>query len=1127
MRASPSPPRLRGGGKAPSWIDGAAPRTFAHWLDGAADAVPFDDVAFLVPRLTLGGLGLLRERFPRPARVRVLLPVRALPKGAPGPLRYTLLDTTPAELVLDNQLAQGAEAQRVRRWLGAETIEVRTVRAEASLPGMAWVGGALVVGNPELTRECLDPTRPMAEAGLFAPDAASRDALVAVFERLWAQGQDCKQALRDRLDAYRPVAPRFLYYLTLWHLFRDRLPEWRGVLAEDGRLKDTPIWTNLYAFQRHGAIAALRTLDREKGCILADSVGLGKTYTALAVIKAYERRNQRVLVLCPKKLRDNWSRFLQLGDSNPIRNANGDPDFAYYLLNHTDLGLGRADAGRGAKVPLADVFASGFGLIVIDESHNFRNRGGKRYAFLLDHLRRFPETRLLLLSATPVSNRLRDLANQLALVYRVDPIQAPEHGTLDATARTARFRADVARVVQTAQRLLDAYGREHADTPTAFSPDALAALLPDAYFALLARFTIARSRAGITRFYDNAAREIGVFPVHLPSDNSDPPPPLDADGTLGDVESLSEALLALSYAAYNPTDWLRAGIARVEQGNLSDEARQRSLAALMRINTLKRLESSIDAFRRTLRDALLTRTERTLRDLERGTVRVPWVTAVSLLGEARARELARGQADGAAETERRELLAVFGDEGDGLEEALEEGDVALPAANFFDVARLRAALEGDRARVAALLARADAIDLRRDAKFRALRARLRAKWEAPFNPGNRKALVFTAYADTADYLARALALSFPDVRVACVTGSTGKVFHGGRHPQNAAMGDILFRFAPGGQKGIDPKTHAPRQVPDVPIDWVVATDCLSEGQNLQDCDLVVNYDIHWNPVRLTQRIGRVDRIGSPNAYIRVDFFWPCRALDAYINLERRVRAKSAVGGLVSVDADILSTDRKIDLAYRQQQLLAIQRGRLTQGILPEAPARAFDDYLAELDAWLRADDHAARCDEAPLGLCAVTPATLTEAFAGADLPVPTQGGALFLFRRAGLDDAERAANPLGDCYLLAVDAAGKPLAERGLAPLPPERALALLRALCRDRAEADAALATYAETIFTPARRNTLLDGAFRALGLARETTRRDLLFGDIPFDFHTGLTDDAAALTLLTLAFILPEPMP
>ena len=909
--------------------------------------MPFDDVAFLVPRLTLGGLGLLRERFPRPARVRVLLPVRALPKGAPGPLRYTLLDTTPAELVLDNQLAQGAEAQRVRRWLGAETIEVRTVRAEASLPGMAWVGGALVVGNPELTRECLDPTRPMAEAGLFAPDAASRDALAAVFERLWAQGEDCKPTLRARLDAYRPVAPQFLYYLSLWHLFRDRLPEWRGALAEDRRLQETPIWKKLYAFQRHGAIAVLRTLEREKGCILADSVGLGKTYTALAVVKAYARRNQRVLVLCPKKLRPNWARFLQLGACNPIRDANGDPDFAYYLLNHTDLALDRADPGRGGKAALADIFASGFGLIVIDESHNFRNRGGKRYAFLLEQLRRFPETRLLLLSATPVSNRLRDLANQLALVYRVDPGKKDADAP-DGRGDAARFRNEVGRVVQSAQRLLDGYARAHADEPTAFSPEALAAQLPEAYFALLARFTIARSRDGITRFYDNAAREIGVFPAHLPPDNPDPPPPLDAEGDLGDIESLSEALLALSYAAYNPTDWLRAGIVRAEQGNLSDETRQRALAALMRINTLKRLESSIDAFRKTLRDALLMRTERTLRDLARDAVRVPWVTAVSLLGKERARALALERRDAAADAERDALLAVFGDEGDGLEEALEGGDVTLPAEKYFDVAGLRAALECDRARIADLLDRADAIDLRRDAKFRELRTRLRAKWATPFNPGNRKALVFTAYADTADYLARALAASFPDVHVACVTGSQGTVFHGGKPPRTAAMGEILFRFAPGGQTGRDGKTGQPLRVPDVPIDWVVATDCLSEGQNLQDCDLVVNYDIHWNPVRLTQRIGRIDRIGSPNARIRVDFFWPCRELDAYINLERRVRAKSAAGGLVSVDADVLSPDRKIDLAYRQQQLLAIRRGRLTQGILPEASAHALDDYLAEL-----------------------------------------------------------------------------------------------------------------------------------------------------------------------------------
>lgn len=1057
----------------------------------------------------MGGLAVVRERFPRPSRLRILLPRWALPaKGAEARAHYQLLATTPAELVLDSQLTQGADARRLHRWLAQEGVEVRTVAAEALLPGMAGVGEALLVGNPELTRECLGPTRMMVEAGLFAPDAASRAALLAVYERLWAQGTEAKEALRQRLlDYARPASPRFLYHLSLWHLFRDRLEAWRSAFVGDVRLAETPIWKALYPFQRHGAMAALRRLRKDGGCVLADSVGLGKTYTALAVIKAYERMGQgRVLVLCPKKLRANWERFLRPDAYNPFADVNGRPDFYYHVLNHTDLGRAAFETGHG-KVEAERFWPRGFSLIVIDESHNFRNRGGQRYQFLLQHLREHRETHLLFLTATPVSNRLTDLTNQLGLIWRQD-----------AAEPDLAFRRQVVGVLQAAQRRVAGYAKAHAEDPTAFSAATMAGLLGEAYFRLLSRTTIARSRAGIRLAYGGLSARWRVPECEIREAH----PGLDLADRAFDVAALSERLNALTLAAYNPTEFLRAGVAWQEQANLSDRNRQRSLTALMRMNLLKRLESSIASFRKTAEEVLLRRTEEQQANLARGVVRVPWVTAKALLGEAEARRLA--QASRGAAPSALPDGDILGEEEGEVSELLAR-EVDLPAERYFDVPALRKWLAADHAAVSAIVGKARAITPERDAKLQALCAVLEEKCRRPTNPGNAKALIFTAFADTAAYVAEALARRAPNRAIALVTGSDTRVWEGWQGKPET-MARTLRRFAPDGQEV--PKEER-AGLP--PVDWVVATDCLSEGQNLQDCDLVVNYDVHWNPLRLVQRIGRIDRIGSPNAYVRAVLFWPCAELNAYINLERRVRMKNAVSATVAPDGGVLGDDTRQDLAYRTRQLLAIQRGRLDlDAFVSGNRDRGFDDFLAELDVWLREGDNAKRCAAAPFGLCAVTTATLTEAFAREPLPVPTRGGAFFLLRRAGMDEAERASNPFGDCYLLAVDHEGKALIAPGEeghpAPLSPECALRLLRALCRDRAEADPALVGRWEALGAKAL-TPVLEGALDLLRVNRETNRVRLLLGDLPFDFHTGLTDDRAALTLLTFALVLPEEAP
>lgn len=1128
---------ITGGGNS-SWIDGAPPRTFAAWLTSATAENLLPDASFLVPRLTLGGLAILRERFKQPTRLRILLPVGPVLRDAAEAPHYRLLATTPAELILDNQLTQGVDARTLHRWLGQDSIEVRTVRSETALPWMASVGESLIVGNPELTRECLDPTQTMIEAGLFAPDATSREALDAVYERLWAQGMEAKAALREALQIfYAPNSPQFIYFLSLWHLFNERLGPWRDGMGTNAPLRDSLIWKTLYQFQRDGVVAILNRLNEPKkateqeafrGCILADSVGLGKTYSALAVIHAFKLHGKRTLVMCPKKLRENWKGYLDNQDHPFV--TGDDTDFTYDLINHTDLSCsGEIDVGRDRKRTLAQLNATHYDLIVIDESHNFRTSGGQRYKWLLDYLQTHPETKLLLLSATPVSNRMADLTNQLALVYRA---RKDEHGTFNDPNGT--FKKEVQNIVSNAERIAKRFAKDHAKEPERLTAATLSERLPKEYFALLARTTIARSRAGIKQAYAAEAKS-QLFPAHTKSCSYSPG--IDTRDDKLNVEELSAQLESLTLAAYDPTVYLRAGIQWAETTNLTAAARQRSLTALMRMNALKRLESSVYSFRKTLTDALQKRTDKILAAMKRGVVPVPESTAKALLGEAGVKAL--------KETSLEDTNTEDDEDDEELAELLKK-NLGLPLATYFDETALRTALEADQAIIKDILAKVAGIDTEHDAKFQRLKNALEEKVATPLNIDqdghpNVKALVFTAFADTAKYVAQALAEACPERTIACVTGSDNKIWEPDKKPADLSMKKILARFAPVAQGAVKPGA---------PIDWLIATDCLSEGQNLQDCDLIVNYDIHWNPLRLVQRAGRIDRLGSSKR-IRVDFFWPFEDLDRYIGLERRVRIKNAAAATTSSDADALSDNEVQDLDYRLHQMKILKRkGNADPDGFFTGVASAhsdFTEYLSELDNWLQADKgREQQCREAPLGLCAVTPATLTEAFAGSALPVPKHGGAILLLRRSGLSEEETKVNPFRDCFLFAIDPAGHPIGTprvlvnqeghlllakqtpptlRTLPPEPltPEQTLVLLRAFCRDRDHVNGPLQKRFEERGTKWL-TPMLEGALKILQVNRETNRAKLLLGDIPFDYHSGLTDDRAALTLLTFALILPE---
>ncbi len=1060
-------PNRQGTATLPVWFNGSSTRSFRMLL---AETRPVES-SFLVPRMSLGGLDALRSVIPNPKRLRILLsaPLALTSINETAKPLYSLLSTTPAELVLKSQLTQFATAKSLHAWLKRSAIEIRLVQSTTSLPGMVLLNGCAAVGNPEITRECLDAQHAMSEAGLMTLDADATQGLGAVYERWWAQGIDVKAEVLAALNLYwQENAPQWIYFLSLWHLFGHELETYRSALADDRRLEETPIWKALFAFQRHGAMAALRKLKETGGCILADSVGLGKTYTALAVAKAYERMGKRVLVVCPKRLRANWMSFLSMAEENPFKNECGDPDFRYYLLSHTDFLSGRkVDYGRGERIPVEDFLKLESGLIILDESHNFKNHSSRRYDFLLQHLRQHPQTHLLLLSATPVNNRLAELTHQLALIHRI-----PMKEKSDDEA-TATFNQEVANTLRQSQRVVNAWNKRHAnDDLEQLTANTLVDELPGRYFSLLERYTIARNRKSIVRFYATAEQEIGAFPKRKVYSHS---PAIDTEGKQEDITALSNLLAELSLAAYNPLSCLKVGEVVKIKHNLDDRLRQGALVALMRMNALKRLESSVASFRSTVESTFLKRIKDQLAALDSNQILVPAVTAEAL------------------EEEDAEVTEDYAKH-------------LLVGTERFDVERLREKILADKEIIEKILADAGEIDLARDAKLAHLNHLLQEKLAKPLNAGNTKALIFTAFADTAEYIAKALQTLNPECTIAFVTGSNGVVYHKGEK-QHVKMGEILARFAPLAQRAKGERE---------PIDWLIATDCLSEGQNLQDCDLLINYDVHWNPLRLNQRAGRIDRIGSPNAQIAVHNFWPMKQLDRYIGLEQRIRTKDAMASIAGAGTSNLDDNQKITLKYRDQQLKEMIQGNFDSELNPTFSSRRndFSEYLAELDGWLAQDEQRLeQCLTAPYGLYAVTPSVLTETFKNLSIPLPNRG-VIFLLKRNGLSAEENSENPFGEHFLLAVDDKGERIGMEAV--LAPAETLALFRGLARDRAEVNV---SYSEAFHAAGDKalSRAVTGALNALKVECETNRARLLLGDTPFDFHSGQTDDQAALTLIS----------
>ena len=716
------------------------------------------------------------------------------------------------------------------------------------------------------------------------------------FDSIWCN-QDCMEDVTDVIvnsiaTAYNENSPEFIYFLTLYHVFSEFLED----ISEDTLpneatgFKESKVWNMLYDFQRDAVLAIINKLEKYNGCILADSVGLGKTFTALAVIKYYENKNKSVLVLCPKKLAENWNTYKDNYLNNPIASDR----LNYDVLFHTDLSR---DGGLSNGLDLGRLNWGNYDLVVIDESHNFRNGGAvygeeqreNRYLKLLNNVvRAGVKTKVLMLSATPVNNRFTDLRNQLELAYEGDSKQ------LDEKLNTKKPLEEIFRQAQAQFTIWSKLPVEERTT------EKLLQSLDFDFFEILDSVTIARSRKHIEKYYNS--EEIGTFPERL-SPISKRPSLTDLPNAIN-YNEIFEQIAMLNLEIYRPSKYIFPSKLEKYQGerrgsgnNLTQTGREEGIRALMSVNLLKRLESSVYSFRLTLERIkdLINETIQSIEDYEE-----KGICQLDLL------EISNGS-DFDMEDQNQDLFTV------GRKVKIDLADM--------DYQSWRRELEQDFETLELLTSMVADITPEHDSKLQELLTILSNKVENPINGDNKKVLVFSAFSDTADYLYKHVSQYMKDqygLNTAIITGTQdGKSTIKGL---KGTFNNILTCFSP---RSKDKALLMPNNTDE--IDILIATDCISEGQNLQDCDYLVNYDIHWNPVRIIQRFGRIDRIGSQNERIQLVNFWPDMTLDEYINLKARVETRMKITVMTSTgDDDLLDPEEKGDLEYRKQQLEKLQ-----------------------------------------------------------------------------------------------------------------------------------------------------------------------------------------------------------
>ena len=777
-------------------------------------------------------------------------------------------------------------------------------------------------------------------------DAPFSSEYMKLFERIWSDESRMQDVTEDVIDTisavYQENPPELVYFLTLYHIFSEFLEDIsEDVLPNEATgFKSSVVWNKLYDFQRDAALGIINKLEQYNGCILADSVGLGKTFTALAVIKYYEGRNKNVLVLCPKKLKDNWMTYR----GNLVNNPLAQDRLRYDILFHTDLSRDRGDTVIG--LPIDRINWGNYDLVVIDESHNFRNGGElsgadnekeNRYLRLMNRvIRAGVKTKVLMLSATPVNNKFIDLRNQLALAYE---------GHAEEINEKLNTKSDIDTIFREAQKVFNAWSKLPVEERTT---QALLQKLDFDFFELLDSVTIARSRKHIQRYYDTTA--IGSFPERKA--------PISVRPKLTDLTSainyteVFEQLNLLNLKIYTPTEYIQPSKLfkyidpdSKQAKNLSQSGRERGIQRLMSINLLKRMESSVHSFLMTverIRDYIAD-TVKMIDDFEHGIT-------------------------GSTVKDMRDLSHTEFDLDDQNMDIFNIGKKFRIDLRDMDFISWRRELEADLEVLELLIIMVSDITPEHDFKLCELQRIIAEKQQNPINPGNKKIIIFTAFSDTAEYLYENIsgyALRQFGVNTALITGTIDGRTTIPKFPVD--MNSILTCFSPISKERDLVMNKNPGD-----IDILIATDCISEGQNLQDCDYLINYDIHWNPVRIIQRFGRIDRIGSRNKFIQLVNFWPDLELDDYINLKARVETRMRISVMTSTgDDDYINANEQGDLQYRRQQLERLQSEvvdleEMSSGI--SIMDLGLNDFRMDLLAYIK--DHPS-LDRTPFGIHAV------------------------------------------------------------------------------------------------------------------------------------------------------------
>ena len=803
---------------------------------------------------------------------------------------------TEFEIKLRNELTQKAIAKECAEWI-KDKVTFKSNISDNTIQGGLVVDDTGYTPINNFTTVELGCERGNVISTTIVKDSSLAKSLLSDFNEIWNDKKILQNVTDEVVEsitaAYNENSPDFIYFITLYNIFNEFLEDIsEDVLPNEATgFKESKIWNMLFNFQKDAALAIINKLEKFNGCILADSVGLGKTFTALAVIKYYENRNKSVLVLCPKKLTNNWNTYKDNYVNNPIAADR----LRYDVLYHTDL---NRTHGNSNGLDLSRLNWGNYDLVVIDESHNFRN-GGKlsgddnerenRYLRLLNKVvRAGVKTKVLMLSATPVNNRFNDLKNQLALAYEGNT------DYIDEKLNTTRSIDDIFR---NAQKAFNTWSKWDAEDRTT---ENLLRMLDFDFFEVLDSVTIARSRKHIQKYYDTS--DIGSFPTRLK--------PISMQPRLTDLKSainyneIFEQLMMLNLSIYTPSHFILPSkmdkYAELYEDNkvnigFTQASREQGIRRLTAINLMKRMESSVYSFNLTMIR---------IKELINSTIKK--IDAYDRHSSVKMNLTDITDADDFdSEDQNSDELFSFGRK------------VKIDLADM-DYESWRRNLEKDSETLELLTVMVADITPEHDSKLQELFKLLRHKVENPINGTNKKVIIFTAFADTADYLynnvSQYMKRNF-NIDTAMITGTVD-----GRTTAKLRYTDIntiLTCFSP-----ISKDKHLLMPNDPTEIDLLIATDCISEGQNLQDCDYLINYDIHWNPVRIIQRFGRIDRIGSKNKYIQLVNFWPDVTLDEYIDLKSKVETRMKIVDMTATgDDNIISEEEKTDLEYRKSQLI--------------------------------------------------------------------------------------------------------------------------------------------------------------------------------------------------------------